>query len=105
MQRFVVFFQEWSAKLDDNAQAVVAQAAEYARAHPAQFAHVNGFADPTGSRKANTLLTELRAQVVMDQLRQDGVPATHIVSRGHGSVGFALSSQESRRVEISFRTR
>ena len=59
------------------------------------------FADPTGSKKANALLTDLRAQVVMDQLQTDGVPVSHIVGRGHGSVRFALTSQESRRVEIS----
>lgn len=105
VQRFVVFFQEWSARLDDAAQSVVTQAADYAKAHPANFAHVAGFADPTGSQKANMLLSDLRVQVVIDQLREDGVPGAHIIGRGHGPVQFALSSQESRRVEISFGTR
>jgi outer membrane protein OmpA-like peptidoglycan-associated protein len=104
-QRYVVFFQEWSAALDDSAQAVITQAAEYAKAHPAHFAHIGGFADPTGSQKANALLSDLRMQVVVDQLRADGVPAAHIIGRGHGAVPPALSSQESRRVEISFGTR
>ena len=65
------------------------------------FVHVNGFADPTGSRKANVLLADLRMQVVIDQLESDGVPASHIVGRGHGPVKFALTSQESRRVAVS----
>ncbi len=99
--KFVVFFQEWSAKLDDAALAVIGQVAANAKAHPGIVAHVEGFADPTGSRKANALLTDLRAQVVMDQLQTDGVPPTLILGRGRGSVHFALSSQESRRVEIS----
>jgi len=99
--KFVVFFQEWSAKLDDAAVAVIGQAAASAKAHPGALAHVEGFADPTGSKKANALLTDLRAQVVMDQLQTDGVPVSRIVGRGHGSVRFALTSQEGRRVEIT----
>jgi outer membrane protein OmpA-like peptidoglycan-associated protein len=100
-QRFVVFFQDWSAALDDSAQAVISNAAEWVKSHPGNIAHVNGFADPTGSRKANALLSDLRAQMVVDQLLSDGVSERRIHQRGHGSVQFALSSQESRRVEIS----
>jgi outer membrane protein OmpA-like peptidoglycan-associated protein len=100
-QTFVVFFQEWSAALDDAAQAVIGQAAEWMKSHPGNPARVNGFADPVGSKKANALLSDLRAQVVVDQLQSDGVDPGHVRQRGHGSVQFALTSQESRRVEIS----
>jgi outer membrane protein OmpA-like peptidoglycan-associated protein len=100
-QKFVVFFEQWSAKLDDGALAMIGQVGDYAKAHPEFVVHVEGFADPIGSRKANALLTDLRTQVVMDQLQVDGVPVPRIQGRGHGSVHFALSSQESRRVEIS----
>ena len=100
--RFVVFFQEWSAALDQSALTVIQHVSDYARAHDGVMVHVNAFADPTGSRKANELLTDLRAQVVMDQLHADGVSDSHVIGRGHGSVQFALTSQESRRVEISF---
>jgi OOP family OmpA-OmpF porin len=101
-QKFVVFFQEWSAAFDDSALAVISQAAEWAKSHPGDVAHVNGFADTTGSKQANILLSDLRAQVVVDQLQADGVEPKRLRLRGHGSVQFALSSQESRRVEISF---
>ena len=100
-QKFVVFFQEWSAALDDSALSVIAQAGDYAKTHTGVAVHVEGFADPTGSRAANALLTQLRAQVVIDQLETDGVAAARIHGTGRGSVRFALSSQESRRVEIS----
>ncbi len=100
-QKFVVFFQEWSAALDDAAQSVIGQAAEWVKSQPGNVAHVNGFADPTGSKRANALLSDLRAQMVVDQLQTDGVAANRIRQRGHGSVQFALTSQESRRVEIS----
>ena len=100
-QKFVVFFQEWSAAIDEPAQGVITNAAEWLKSHPGYVARVAGFADPTGSKQANILLSDLRAQVVVDQLRTDGVDAKRIRQRGRGSVQFALTSQESRRVEIS----
>jgi outer membrane protein OmpA-like peptidoglycan-associated protein len=100
-QKVVIYFQEWSAAFDDSALASIAKAADYIKAHPGLPIHVAGFADPTGSKQANILMSELRAQVVVDQLVTDGVPARSIGQVGHGSVQFALTSQESRRVEIS----
>jgi outer membrane protein OmpA-like peptidoglycan-associated protein len=100
-QRFDVYFQEWSAGFDDPAQAVISQAADYAKQHPGVRLRVSGFADPTGSKAANVLLADLRAQRVVDQLQTDGIPGSRIQRRGHGPVQFAMSSQESRRVEIS----
>jgi outer membrane protein OmpA-like peptidoglycan-associated protein len=100
-QKFVVFFQEWSAALDDSALSVIGQAAEWMKSHPGNVAHVNGFADPTGSKRANALLSDLRAQIVVDQLHIDGIDPKRVRQRGRGSVQFALTSQESRRVEIS----
>jgi outer membrane protein OmpA-like peptidoglycan-associated protein len=100
-QKVVVYFQEWSAAFDDAATATIAKAADYAKKHPGLPVRVAGFADPTGSKQANVLMSELRAQVVVDQLVEDGVPARSIGQVGRGSVQFALTSQESRRVEIS----
>ena len=100
-QKFVVFFQEWSAAIDDSAQAVISQAADWAKSHPGNVAHVNGFASTIGSRQANVLLADLRAQVVVDQMVSDGVDTKRIRQRGHGPVQFVLTAQESRRVEIS----
>jgi outer membrane protein OmpA-like peptidoglycan-associated protein len=102
---YVVYFQEWSAALDGSAQAVITKAAGWAKAHPDTTVQVVGSADPTGSRAANILLSELRAQVVVDQLATDGVEAQRIAQTGTGSIKFALNSQESRRVAISFGSR
>jgi outer membrane protein OmpA-like peptidoglycan-associated protein len=100
-QKFVVFFQEWSAAIDDSAQDVISHAADWVKSHPGVVVHVNGFASTVGSRPANVLLADLRAQVVVDQLLTDGVEAKRVQQRGHGPVQFAISAQESRRVEIS----
>ena len=91
------------AAIDDNAQTVISHAAEWVKSHPGSVAHVNGFADPTGSKAANILMSDLRAQVVVDQLVSDGVTPRLVKQRGHGSVTFASTSQESRRVEISIK--
>jgi len=100
-RKFVVFFQQWSAALSANAVKVIGHASDFAKANPGATVHVNAFADPAAGRRASALLTDLRAQVVMDQLQRDGVPEARVLGRGHGSVQFALTPQESRRVEIN----
>lgn len=102
---YVVYFQEWSAALDDSAQGVITNAAAWAKSHPNTTVQVVGSADPTGSRAANILLSELRAQVVVDQLTADGVEAQRIAQTATGSIKFSLTSQESRRVAITFAPR
>ena len=101
-RNFVVFFQRWSAAFDDSALAVIAEAAQWAKAHPDAQMNVTGAADLTGTKQANSLLSELRAQVVADQLVADGADSHQIKQTGLGSVDHALSSQESRRAVISF---
>ncbi len=97
---YVVFFQLWSAAIDDQAQDVIAKAADWVKSHHARNVRVIGFADPTGSKKANILLSELRAQVVVDGLTAAGVAPHTLRQVGSGSVQFAGSAQEARRVEI-----
>ena len=99
--RFVVFFQEWSAAIDDPAGKAIAGAADWAKQHPGVPLIVTGYADPTGSVAANASLTRLRAQVVSDALVQDGVAESRIRRHAAGSVAFAGTSQESRRVVIA----
>jgi outer membrane protein OmpA-like peptidoglycan-associated protein len=100
-QRFVVYFEEWSAGLDGNAQKAITGAAQWARQHPTEAVTVTGFADPQGSQKANIDLSRTRAQVVVDQLTRDGVEPGRISLAARGITDFTLSSLESRRVEIA----
>ena len=99
-QKFVVFFEEWSAGLDGNAQAVISTAAGWAKLHPAQVVTVTGFAAPDGGQQANVSLSRTRAQVVVDQLTQDGVDRSRIRVEAKGPTDFTLAPVESRRVEI-----
>jgi OOP family OmpA-OmpF porin len=100
-QRFVVFFQEWSAALDPAAIGVVSGAEQFAKDHPAAVVKVNGYADPQGSAAANDYMSLTRAQVVADRLVADGLDRARIVLGTHGATDFTLTSQESRRVEIA----
>ncbi len=98
--RYVVFFEQWSAKLDPPGMQALAAAAAAAQQHPGVPIVVTGYADPEGSPQANKDLSRLRAQMVIDTLVQDGVAAARITRRSQGSVVFQIDSLESRRVEI-----
>jgi OOP family OmpA-OmpF porin len=103
--KVVVFFQEWSAAIDPAANAAISAAAQWAQQHPDTRVTVTGVADPTGSVQANHYLSLTRAQVVVDQLVADGVAASRISMDALGATNFALTSQESRRVEIAIGAR
>lgn len=100
-RRFLLFFTEWSAAMDKPAEAIVQQAADWIRRHDGATATVTGTADLAGSAPANQLLSRLRARVVADLLVQDGVAPQRVHLIGLGSVDYALTPQESRRVVIT----
>jgi len=99
--RILLFFQEWSAKIDPPAAGAITEAAQWAKDHPADAIKVTGYADPTGSAEANEYMSRTRAQVVADQLVTDGVDRSRIVLGAQGATAFTQTSQESRRVEIA----
>jgi outer membrane protein OmpA-like peptidoglycan-associated protein len=99
-RRFVVYFDPSSAQLMDSAKAVVVAAGDWGKRHPEMPVIVAAYADPYGSQQANADFTRLRAQVVIDALVSNGVPATRIQRQDIGSVKFEVDSHESRRVEI-----
>ena len=99
-QRYVVFFRESSAQMDDAPEAVLAGATNWAKKHPDMPVIVASYTDPYGSEKANADISRLRAQAVVDGLVANGVLASRIQRREIGSVKFQSDPQESRRVEI-----
>jgi outer membrane protein OmpA-like peptidoglycan-associated protein len=100
-QRFIVFFQEWSAAIDPPATTAITAAARWAKDHPQAVVKVIGYADPTGSAAANEYMSHTRAQVVADQLVTDGVDRARIGLGAEGATAFIQNSQESRRVTIA----
>ncbi len=93
----IVYFTEWSALLDDAAKDVIKNAAGAVQNGNAT---VTGYADVTGGTEANDLLSATRAQVVIDQLVADGVPAGHLKRADKGATPAIGSGNESRRVLI-----
>lgn len=101
-QSYSVFFQEWSAALDDTALKAIRQAADNAHAHPGVPIRVSGYAaNDTGSNTANELLSRTRAQQVVDQLVSDGVDRGRIRINARGATSYALDPLEARRVSIA----
>jgi outer membrane protein OmpA-like peptidoglycan-associated protein len=97
-----VFFSEWSAFIDQDAIAAIQHAANLAKASSSHKVTVRGYADTTGSETANKYLSQLRSQVVTDQLIEDGVPAASITQDAMGETPSPPdSTQESRRVSIT----
>ena len=97
----MIFFQPFSASLDEAAQGSIKAAAASAKYHFSAPVTVAGFASPIGTTQANADLARTRAQVVADGLIADGVGATRIKRRALGEVDYTLDPIESRRVEIS----
>lgn len=100
-----VFFQSFSAALDQSALDSIAGAAKAAAANPDAPVTVVGAADSVGSAKANQYLSETRAQVVADQLVSDGVAQDRLRIHARGTIQptFAASGtpvQGARRVLI-----
>lgn len=98
--KFVVFFDSWSASLDQKGVTVVSGAAQAALKDPTATVQVVGFASTIGTDAANQKLSEQRAQVVLNQLLADGVPQARITSMSRGATSYEMSPIEARRVEI-----
>ncbi len=101
LPHIVVFFQSWSARLDEPALRAVRSAADWAQQHSDATLVVIGYASTVGSAQANQDLSRLRAQIVSDTLVADGVAPQRIRRRALGPVDYALDPQETRRVEIA----
>lgn len=95
---YPVYFEPLSAALDDAAVKGLREASELARAHPSVPLVVIGFSDPAGSPSANIALSQLRASVVADELKRNGVAESRIRQEWRGSA--EVAGIESRRVEI-----
>ena len=96
---FLVYFPERSAKLDAEAQKVVAAAANRAKDQPTAGVDVVGYTDSAGSPQADVLLSQQRARNVADALVANGVAANRVVRSGRGQTG-GDPGLASRRVEI-----
>ena len=99
-RRYLVYFDEFSANITDEAKKVVAEAAQTAHAPGTKGVRIEGRASATGSADANKKLAETRTQVVADELARDGVPPTLVHQVPIGQTGSGDPTVAERRVDI-----
>jgi outer membrane protein OmpA-like peptidoglycan-associated protein len=100
----VVFFEEDSVVVGAAAMGVVQDAAQVARRFPQAPIRVLGFIAPDPQDAPTTLqarrLSRMRADRVMAELINLGIPQDRIQVLGRGQATFADIPLEARRVEI-----
>jgi outer membrane protein OmpA-like peptidoglycan-associated protein len=98
--RFLIYFDEFSANLTQQARGVIADAARKAREDNAKAVRIEARASATGSQKANQYLAQTRSQVVADELEHDGVNPAIVQQVPIGQTGSEDPSVAERRVDI-----
>jgi outer membrane protein OmpA-like peptidoglycan-associated protein len=98
--RYLIYFDEFSARLGPDARNVIAEAASKAKEYGAKTVRIEGRASATGSPVANQRLAETRAQVVYDELQKDGVDPTTMAQAPIGQTGSGDTGVTDRRVDV-----
>jgi OOP family OmpA-OmpF porin len=98
--RFLVYFDEFSANLSDEAKKVIADAAKNARESGAKAIVVQARASATGKAETNKYLAQTRASIVTDQLEDDGIARTMVRQEPIGQTGSSDPTVYNRRVDI-----
>jgi hypothetical protein len=97
---YSLFFAEWSAMIDKDAQNVIASVAAWAEQNADGSVELVEFVDPTGPAAVSDL-SRLRAQLVEDHLKSRGVAPGRITRVRRGIEELAGVSQESQRIDIN----
>ncbi len=103
---FTVFFEFDRAAISSDADRVLIQAAETAKAGVFTRIRATGHTDTVGTARYNMALSIRRANAVRDVLVREGIPATQIVVVGRGETQLLVPTPDNineprnRRVEI-----
>jgi OmpA-OmpF porin, OOP family len=98
--RYLVYFDEFSAFLTDEAKTIIAEAAKRARETGAHRIVVQARASATGTSETNKYLAQTRSSIVADQLEADGVSRAMIQQEPIGQTGSSDPTVTNRRVDI-----
>lgn len=100
---YSIYFEPYSAALEDQAQATLHNAADYAKANPNQPIFVTGYAAPPDPGKDVDGLSAQRAAAVSNALTGDGISADRIFIRANGVTDPGVMPDVAvRRVDIRF---
>lgn len=101
-QSIVVYFEENSATVDDDAAKVIEQAVRFAKASPKANVTIQGYAAADWGKQAyNMSLSQARAAAVADSMVKAGIARERIRIDPQGATPFGMVPLESRRVEIT----
>ena len=100
LPRFLVYFDEFSANLSNEAKATIADAAKRARDTGAKTLVVQARASATGRPETNKYLAQTRSSIVTDQLEEDGIARSMIRQEPIGQTASSDASVYNRRVDI-----
>jgi len=98
--RFLVYFDEFSAFLSNEAKTIIADAAKRAREGGARRIVVQARASATGRAETNKYLAQTRSSIVTDQLEDDGIARSLIQQEPIGQTGSNDPTVNERRVDI-----
>ena len=102
----MLFFDWGKPAIRSDDQAVLDQAAAAWRANPAARLEISGYADRSGSSRANLLASKRRAETVYAELIKRGVPASAMTLQAFGEQRPLVPTEDgvrevqNRRVEI-----
>ncbi|WP_455375387.1 OmpA family protein [Kaarinaea lacus] len=104
-EKSVFHFNSDVYNLDEKELESLREHAEFLSNNPQFNLTIKGHTDHTGSAEYNQILSEQRAQLVMDILMTFGAPIAQIIAEGHGE-SVPLNSidnlEENRRVELEY---
>jgi outer membrane protein OmpA-like peptidoglycan-associated protein len=98
--RFLVYFDEFSAFLSNEAKTIIADATKHAQETGAKAIVVQARASATGTAETNKYLAMTRSSIVADQLVEDGIARTMIKQEPIGQTGSSDPTVYNRRVDI-----
>ena len=103
---FTVYFEFDDAELTADARATLADVVAAAQRSDIAAINITGYTDLSGAEAYNQVLSERRANSVIEFLVGSGVDAAGIVGRGLGESNPVVATEEpearNRRVEIEF---
>ena len=101
-RKYSVYFEPYSADLNQQAHATITAAAVYAQSHPVLPITIAGFSAPADPRRDVDGLSVQRADVVKQALVGGGIDANRIAATANGTIDpGTLPSLAVRRVDIA----
>ena len=100
LPRYLIYFDEFSAHLSDEAKQVISDAAKKAKQSGVKTIVVQARASATGTVETNKYLAMTRSSIVTDELEADGVPRAMVRQEPIGQTGSDDPTVYNRRVDI-----